>query len=68
MANRLKRVVSTVLCATVMLTMTAVPGAVFAQTDVESGEQPEVTAQTENQAMTPENELGGGNAGTEADS
>lgn len=58
MANRLKRVVSKVLCATVMLTMTAVPGAVFAQTDVESGEQPEVTAQTENQATTPEREAG----------
>lgn len=58
MANRLKRVVSTVLCATVMLTMTAVPGAVFAQTDADSSEQPETTTQTENQVMTPENETG----------
>lgn len=56
MANKLKRVVSTVLCATVMLTMTAVPGAVFAQTDTDSSEQPETTAQTENQATTPEHE------------
>ena len=55
MANRLKRVFSTVLCAMVLLTMTAVPGTAFAETT----DEPEKAAQTETQALASENEAGG---------
>ena len=51
MANRLKRVFSTVLCAMVLLTMTAVPGTAFAETT----DEPEKAAQTETQALSSEN-------------
>lgn len=59
MSNRLKRVFSTVLCAAVMLTMTAVPGTAFA----ENTDGSEVNAQTEvqspgEQAPGNENENG----------
>ena len=46
MSNRLKRVFSTVLCAAVMLTMTAVPGTAFA----ENIDGSEVNAQIEVQS------------------
>lgn len=52
MSNRLKRVFSTVLCAAVMLTMTAVPGTVFAE-NVDGSEAAE---QTEVQEPANENE------------
>lgn len=52
MSNRLKRVFSTVLCAAVMFTMTAVPGTAFA----ENIDGSEVTAQTEVQTPANENE------------
>lgn len=55
MANRLKRMFSTVLCAMVLLTMTAVPGTAFAETT----DEPEKAAQTETQALASENEAGG---------
>lgn len=55
MSNRLKRVFSTVLCAAVMLTMTAVPGTAFAEnTDgSEANVQKEVQSPDE---QTPANE------------
>lgn len=52
MSNRLKRMFSTVLCAAVMLTMTAVPGTVFAE-NIEGSEAAE---QTEVQGPANENE------------
>lgn len=52
MSNRLKRVFSTVLCAAVMFTMTAVPGTAFA----ENIDGSEVNAQTEVQTPANENE------------
>lgn len=52
MSNGLKRVFSMVLCAAVMLTMTAVPGTVFAE---DSG-VPEAEVQTEVQTPVNENE------------
>ena len=55
MANRLKRVFSTVLCATVLFTMSAIPGTAFAETT----DEPEKAAQTETQAPASENESGG---------
>lgn len=55
MSNRLKRVFSTVLCAAVMLTMTAIPGTAFAEnTDgSEANVQKEVQSPDE---QTPANE------------
>ena len=55
MSNRLKRVFSTVLCAAVMLTMTAVPGTVFAENidGSEANVQKEVQSPDE---QTPANE------------
>lgn len=52
MNNRLKRVFSTVLCAAVMLTMTAVPGTAFA----ESSDEPEAAAQAAVQTPGEENQ------------
>lgn len=55
MSNRLKRMFSTVLCAAVMLTMTAVPGTVFAENidGSEANVQKEVQSPDE---QTPANE------------
>ncbi len=75
MSNRLKRVFSTVLCAAVMLTMTAVPGTAFAENTDGSEENVQTEVQTpanENEngaeAVTPDQTEGAADVGNDADS
>lgn len=70
MSNRLKRMFSTVLCAAVMLTMTAVPGTVFAENigGSEAAEQTEVQGpanENENEADAVASDQNEGEAETE---